>query len=106
MFHLHSLKEPPPKRMRETINFTSEVEASQESQPSPIQRQVDQSTASAETIVSAIKDVLLKLQFISLVNCRRQCCDGASNMMGQNWCGEKNAGPPTKGLSYSLSWTA
>ena len=40
MFHLHSLKEPPPKRMRETINFTSEVEAttsSQESQPPPIQ---------------------------------------------------------------------
>ena len=49
MFHLHSLKEPPPKRMCETINFTSEVEAtisSQESQPPPIQRQVDQSTAS------------------------------------------------------------
>ena len=44
MFHLHSLKEPPPKRMRETINFTSEVEAtisSQESQPPPIQRQGD-----------------------------------------------------------------
>ena len=52
MFHLHSLKEPPPKRMCETINFTSEVEAtisSQESQPLPIQRQVDQSTAS-ETV--------------------------------------------------------
>ena len=35
--------------MCETINFTSEVEAtisSQESQPPPIQRQVDQSTAS------------------------------------------------------------
>ena len=49
MFHLHSLKEPPPKRMCETINFTSEVEArmsSQESQPPPIQRQVDQSTPS------------------------------------------------------------
>ena len=49
MFNLHSLKEPPPKRMCETINFTSEVEAtisSQESQPPPIQRQVDQSTAS------------------------------------------------------------
>ena len=50
MFHLHSLKEPPsPKRMCETINFTSEVEAtisSQESQPPPIQGQVDQSTAS------------------------------------------------------------
>ena len=49
MFHLHSLKEPPPKRISETINFTSEVEAtisSQESQPPPIQRQVDQSTAS------------------------------------------------------------
>ena len=48
MFHLHSLKELPPKRMCETINFTSEVEAtisSQESQP-PIQRQVDRSTAS------------------------------------------------------------
>ena len=36
---------------------------------------------SAETIVSAIKDVLLKLQ-LSLVNCRGQCYDGASNMMG------------------------
>ena len=61
MFHLHSLiitsfnkshlliKEPPPKRMCETINVTSKVEAkisSQESQPPPIQRQVDQSTAS------------------------------------------------------------
>ena len=49
MFHLHSLKEPPPKRMCETINFTGEVEAtisSQESQPPPIQRQADQSTAS------------------------------------------------------------
>ena len=49
MFHLHSLKEPPPKRMCETINFTSEVEAtisSQKSQPPPIERQVDQSTAS------------------------------------------------------------
>ena len=49
MFHLHSLKEPPPKRMCETINFTSEVEAtisSQELQPPPVQRQVDQLTAS------------------------------------------------------------
>ena len=49
MFHLHSLKEPPPKIMCETINFTSEVEdtiSSQESQPPPIQRLVDQSTAS------------------------------------------------------------
>ena len=25
MFHLHSLKEPPPKRMCETINFTKEL---------------------------------------------------------------------------------
>ena len=43
------LKELPPKRMCKTINFTSEVEAtisSQESQRPPIQRQVDQSTAS------------------------------------------------------------
>ena len=49
MFHLHYLKEHPPKRMCETINFTSEVEATisdQESQPPPIQRNVDQSTAS------------------------------------------------------------
>ena len=49
MFHLYSLKEPPPKRMCETINFANEVEAtisSQESQPPPSQRQVDQSTAS------------------------------------------------------------
>ena len=35
----------------------------------------------AETIVSAIKDVLLKLQ-LSIVNCRGQRYDGASNMMG------------------------
>ena len=35
----------------------------------------------AETIVSTIKDVLLKLQ-LSLINCRGQCYDGASNMMG------------------------
>ena len=49
MFHLYSLKEPPPKKMCETINFANEVEAtisSQESQPPPSQRQVDQSTAS------------------------------------------------------------
>ena len=52
----------------------------------------------AETIVLAMKDVLLKLQ-LSLVNCRGQCCNGTG------WCGEKNPGPPTKGLSYSLSWT-
>ena len=35
----------------------------------------------AETIVSAIKDVLLKPQLL-LVNCRGQCYDGASNIMG------------------------
>ena len=35
----------------------------------------------AETIVTAIKDVLLKLE-LSLTNCRGQCYDGASNMMG------------------------
>jgi len=35
----------------------------------------------AETIVSAMKDVLLKLQ-LSLANCRGQCYDGASNMFG------------------------
>ena len=49
MFQLHSLKEPPPKRMCEAVNFTSKVEAtisSEESQPPPVQRQVDQSTAS------------------------------------------------------------
>ena len=49
MFHIHSSKEPPPKRMCETIKFASEVGstiASQQSQPPPIQRQVDQSTAS------------------------------------------------------------
>ena len=34
----------------------------------------------AETVVSAIKDLLLKLQ-LSSVNCRGQCYDGASNMM-------------------------
>ena len=50
MFLLHCLKEPPPKRMCETINFTSEIEAtisSQESQPPPIQRQVDQGLSQA-----------------------------------------------------------
>ena len=35
----------------------------------------------AATIVLAVKDMLLKLQ-LSLVNCRGQCYDGASNMMG------------------------
>ena len=35
----------------------------------------------AETIVLAIKDVLIKVQ-LSLVNFRRQCYDGASNIMG------------------------
>ena len=48
MFHLHFLKKPPPKRMCETINLTSEVEvtiSNQESQPPPIQRHVDHSTA-------------------------------------------------------------
>ena len=47
MFHLHSLKEPPTKK--NAINFTSEVEAtisSQESQSPPIQRQLEQWTAS------------------------------------------------------------
>ena len=34
-----------------------------------------------ETIVSAVKDVLLKLQ-LPLANCRGQCYDGASNMLG------------------------
>ena len=44
MFHLHSLKEPPPKRMCEKINFTCELEATISSQES--QTEVDQSTAS------------------------------------------------------------
>ena len=35
----------------------------------------------AETIMSAIEDVLLKLQ-LSLVNCKGQCYDRASSMMG------------------------
>ena len=35
----------------------------------------------AETIVSAVKDVLLKLQ-LPLANCRGQCHDGAINMLG------------------------
>ena len=35
----------------------------------------------AETVVSAIKDVFLKL-LLSLVNCRGQCHDEASDMMG------------------------
>lgn len=36
----------------------------------------------SDTIVSAIKDVLLRTQ-ISLDNCRGQCYDGASNMLGK-----------------------
>ena len=36
---------------------------------------------SAETIVTAINDVLVRLQ-LSLANCRGQCYDGASNMLG------------------------
>lgn len=36
---------------------------------------------SAETIVTAIKDTLAKLG-LSLTNCRGQCYDGASNMLG------------------------
>ena len=39
----------------------------------------------AETIVSAIKNVLLKLQ-LSLANCRGQCYDGASNKMAHKTC--------------------
>ena len=55
--------------------------------------------------MSAIKDVLLKLQ-LSLVNCRGQCYDGARNMMGhKTGVAKTDPGPPTKGLSYSLSWT-
>ena len=48
----------------------------------------------AETIVSAVKDVL------PLANCER-------TVWPQNWCGEENPGPSTEGLSYSysLSWT-
>ena len=44
MFHLHSLKEPPPKRMYKKINFTCELEATISSQES--QTEFDQSTAS------------------------------------------------------------
>ena len=36
---------------------------------------------SAQTIVSAIKDALMRLQ-LSLTNCRGQCYDGASNILG------------------------
>ena len=36
----------------------------------------------SDTIVSAIRDVLLRTQ-ISLDNCRGQCYDGASNMLGK-----------------------
>ena len=56
----------------------------------------------AETIVSAIKDVLSKLQ-LSLVNCRGKCYDGASNITCHKPGVVKRI--PTKGLSYSLSWT-
>ena len=37
----------------------------------------------AETITSAIKDALIRLQ-LSLDNCRGQCYDGTSNMLGKN----------------------
>lgn len=37
----------------------------------------------SDTIVSAIKDVLLRTQ-IPFSNCRGQCYDGASNMLGKN----------------------
>ena len=55
----------------------------------------------AETIVSAVKDVLLKLQ-LQLANCRGQCYDGASNMPGHRTgvLSEENPGSSTEGLSY------
>ena len=37
----------------------------------------------SDTIVSAIRDVLLRTQ-ISLDNCRGQCYDGARNVLGKN----------------------
>lgn len=39
------------------------------------------STIDADTLVSAIKDVLLRIN-VSISNCRGQCYDGASNMSG------------------------
>ena len=53
----------------------------------------------AETIVSAIKDMLSKLQ-LSLVNCRGKSYDGASNITCHKPGVVKRI--PTKGLSYSL----
>ena len=54
----------------------------------------------AETIVSAVKDMLSKLQ-LSLVNCRGKCYDGVSNITCHKPGVVKRI--PTKGLSYSLS---
>ena len=36
----------------------------------------------SDTVVSAIKDAFIRLQ-LSLQNCRGQCYDGASNMLGK-----------------------
>ena len=36
----------------------------------------------SDTIVSAIRDILMRMQ-ISMKVCRGQCCDGASNMFGK-----------------------
>ena len=58
MFHLYYLKATLSKRMCQTINFTSEVEAtisSHESQPSPIQQQVDQSTATEAVMINIME---------------------------------------------------
>jgi len=65
----------------------------------------------AETIVSAIKYVLLKLP-LSLVNCRGQCYDGTSNMMGHKTAAAKRIQDlqpkayPTHCHGHSLSLSA
>ncbi|CAB4016715.1 zinc finger MYM-type 1-like [Paramuricea clavata] len=61
-------------------------------------------TIASETIVQAIKDSLIRLQ-LSLSQCRGQCYDGASNMLGKKSGVAKQTGValPTHCHSHSLS---
>ena len=56
----------------------------------------------ASTIETVLKDALIRLQ-LPLNDCRGQCYDGASNMLGKNlWCGYTNLGITTKSLRNTL----
>ena len=86
MFHIHSLKEPSPKRMCETINFTSEIEATisiQESQPPPIQRQNDQSTAN-EAVEISITEQFQPVDF----NFSKRHCGNQNRAFQSKWFSE------------------